>query len=346
MGSAANHVRVGPSPALWHAAASSVCGAAHMRRQHPNEDAVSSITKGSIGSIAVADGHGDARCPRAAVGAQLAVSIGVSVLLRELADATATDGPPADVEQWHLRLRGEVTERVLSTWRLAVATHEAGHPFDSEERSTLLDDGVTPEDQLLWRAYGTTLLIAAADARWLLLWQLGDGELGVVLRSGATVSPLPEDDRQVGGATLSLATTDADGWSRCSALSLSDTEVVAVWACTDGFSAAQVDPAWRALVGRQLLEQLATVGAPGIDDRLAAWLEPAAATAGDDTSMALLMTTSPVTVTAADRLSEGMSTADRDTLPPRTLTLNRPEPSVVVDGPPARQGRWRPRGRR
>ncbi len=345
MGSAADHVSAGQGRAPWHAAASSVRGAAHMRRQHPNEDAATSVTKGLIASIAVADGHGDARCPRAAVGAQLAVSIGVSVLLGELSDASTTDAPPATAEQWQRRLRGEVTEKILSRWRFAVATHEAEHPFDGDERSTLFDHGAAPDDQLLSRAYGTTLLIAAADARWLLLWQLGDGDLGVVLQSGATVSPLPEDSRQVGGATLSLATAEADRWSRCSALSLSDTEVVAVWACTDGFSAAQVDPAWRTLVGHQLLEQLAAVGAPGIDERLATWLEPAAETAGDDTSMALLMTTSPVTA-AADRLSAGKSTADRDTLPPRTLTLDRPVPSADVDAPRARQGRWRPGSRR
>ncbi len=79
--------------------------------------------------------------------------------------------------------------------------------------------------------------------------------------------------------------------ARAATLDTSDVRPVVVWLCTDGFVTAQADPSWRTLVAGQLLEQSATLGAEGLAERLPVWLEPAAVTGGDDTSMALLVDT-------------------------------------------------------
>ncbi|MGI8435012.1 MAG: protein phosphatase 2C domain-containing protein [Nocardioidaceae bacterium] len=292
----------------WVPAQASVRGSAHIRRNAPNEDATWTSRPGTIAAVAVADGHGDLACPRSGRGAIAAARIAVHVLMD-----TATRGFPADTDAILDLLRTRIVRLILEEWQEFVQNDAAAEPFTRREMSALLRldmgdelDVADPSrltdvknysedlDALTTaRAYGTTLVAALATQGLILVVQVGDGEAGVAFSDGTSLVPVP-DDGPVGQATISLAMADAAGLARVAVLPTTSRETVsAVWVCSDGFSGAQADSTWRDLVAQQLLEQLAADGPQAVADKLSGWLAPAADTAGDDTSMAILLAGDP-----------------------------------------------------
>jgi hypothetical protein len=293
----------------WAAVQASVRGASHARRDLPNQDATGASPPGTTVVAAVADGHGDPRCCRADRGSRLAVRAALDVLLgvpARLGDsARANDALLHDV----------VVPDLVAAWQRLVEQDAAADPLTADEVALTTGSpvGVPGLDAYEWlylsaapagepgaaaetdphailRAYGTTFVGALACPGWLVLVQVGDGEIGVVLDSGEPLAPLP-DDGHAGTATTSLALPDAASVARVATVPTGDAPAAVVWLCTDGFATAQADPAWRTLVAGQLLAQSATLGAEGLAERLPGWLEPAAMTGGDDTSMAVLVDT-------------------------------------------------------
>ncbi|MGH8897163.1 MAG: protein phosphatase 2C domain-containing protein, partial [Egibacteraceae bacterium] len=65
----------------WCPIGGSVIGSSHTRTGQPNEDAWHASAPGVAAAIAVADGHGSRRCPRAGRGARLAAQIVVEELV-------------------------------------------------------------------------------------------------------------------------------------------------------------------------------------------------------------------------------------------------------------------------
>lgn len=312
----------------WAAVEATVRGASHARRDLPNQDATGASPAGTTVVAAVADGHGDPRCCRADRGSRLAVRAALEILLgvpARLGDsARANDALLHDVvvaelvSAWQRLVEQDAAADPLTADEVALTTGSpvapgsygedrsgsgdrvervAGVPgLDAYEWLFLPGDAAEPgvaaqiDPHAVLRAYGTTLVAALVCPGWLVLVQVGDGEIGVVLDSGESLAPLP-DDGLAGTATTSLALPDAVSVARAATLDTSDVRPVVVWLCTDGFVTAQADPSWRTLVAGQLLEQSATLGAEGLAERLPVWLEPAAVTGGDDTSMALLVDT-------------------------------------------------------
>lgn len=304
-----------PEPA-WDAVVASVKGAAHIRKGLPNEDATACGGTSWVSAAAVADGHGDASCPRAEVGSRLAAQAAVNLLL-EWADAELVGAQPSpDAERVQTLLARDAVPKLVARWRYLVAADVAEFNLSPAEvaavrrsepqpeeatwdatgdspdarpgESPVADDGVAaPTEVECWRAYGTTLVAALVCKGWVLVTQIGDGECGVVVADGHDVSPVPDDG--VGGvATTSLAMPEAADVARVAALPTSDPPV-AVWVCTDGFSGAQADTSWRQLVAEQLFELATTVGPGAVKEKLPGWLGPAASASGDDTSMVILI---------------------------------------------------------
>jgi hypothetical protein len=139
----------------------------------------------------------------------------------------------------------------------------------------------------MFRAYGTTALGVLVAAGWVRALAIGDGDIGCVERGGRHRSLCPSP-ASIGVQTESVAAPDAvtalrvDAWPSA--------EVIAAWACTDGFSTAQVEPRWRQLVATQLRSMLDTRTCKQIADGLDEWLQPAAGV-GDDTTMVLALRT-------------------------------------------------------
>lgn len=263
----------------WSAYGASVLGASHARRSVGNEDAFRCVERAHAPVAAVADGHGAAPHVRSAAGARLAVDL----LTTELGANSRGD----DAESIKRELRAGAA-RFIDQWRAAVLAAVAATPFTPAEQEALAADPGTTEptaEQLAFRAYGTTVLGIHIAAGWVRAIAVGDGDLGCVDTAGNhhTLCPLPD---AIGVQTDSLASSNPLGAVRADAWPAAD--IVAAWACTDGFSTAQADPTWRDLVARQLRDMLTTRTPAEIGADLDDWLQPAAAV-GDDTTMVLLL---------------------------------------------------------
>jgi hypothetical protein len=256
----------------WRPAGATVRGAAHARRGLPNEDAFQLSEPGPVAGIAVADGHGDRRVPRAALGARYAAELAVATLTGALG-------------RWKPPDPHALAEQLLGSWRERVLRDFAGRPLTDAECAVAGEPD--SDDRAIW-LYGTTLLAAAADQHRLIACQIGDGELGLVYDEGELQLPVGRAE-SAGRYTASMALPRAGDHLKLAVVNLAMAGEVLVWACTDGFSGAQADPDWRTVVARQLSAHRREHGVDDLAARLPEWLRPAAESSGDDTTMALLV---------------------------------------------------------
>jgi hypothetical protein len=173
--------------AAWIVGGASRQGAAHKRRNQPNQDAVHWILppNGTRSfAAAVADGHGSDAFYRSDVGAELAVEVATSLL------APYLEGPPPDTAALVLAL--------VAGWREAVQKHAES-----------VDQGWVDLERDVAIPYGTTLLVSAITPDWALAMQIGDGDLCWGYADGQVIRPLPDEDGLVGEQTRSLCLPDA-----------------------------------------------------------------------------------------------------------------------------------------
>lgn len=153
----------------WWLTGVSVRGAAHLRDDLPNQDAIlwrqeKSRTRPAV--LAVADGHGSAHCPRSAEGSFLAVSAAGRAI-----DEFVRRYDKYDTIDQLCVLAGERLSPLLTElWLVAVRQALAKRPLTDEEKTAVADG--PPE-----LAYGTTLLIATVLEQHILVGQLGDGDI-------------------------------------------------------------------------------------------------------------------------------------------------------------------------
>lgn len=273
----------------WRATGASVRGTLHVRHGIPNQDAVIwSPPYGSadFAATAVADGHGSNRCFRSETGARIAVEIGLTLVSDIMSrPASSRDGSALE----HL------SRRLAESWIEAVSADIERRPFTEQELKQL-DDEEGPDARLEVLegpalAYGTTLLLAGADHRGVVLLQIGDGDILTVSEAGAVTRPLPADPRSVGNATASLARASAWDHARTRSLSATETAIPAlVMASTDGYANSFADDAGFLKVGSDLLAMIRAQGLEAVSLQLDGWLgEVSQLGSGDDVSIGLLV---------------------------------------------------------
>jgi hypothetical protein len=268
----------GPNGIGWLVCGATVAGAAHVRSATANQDAFCCRSTPHSRVAAVADGHGAPEYVRSATGARLAADL--------LADCLAALETAADAAATSAAL-GDAVVGFIERWRAAVRADLSSNPFTPANRPTPAAAREAVPDSPAPAAYGTTALGLWITPQWCGAVAIGDGDLGCVDARGNVrqLCPRPE---AIGVETDSLASDNPLQAVRTEVIP--SAEVTAAWLCTDGFSAAQVDPDWRALVGHQLNAMVSAGQVGEIAGRLPEWLAPAAAV-GDDTTMALVVRT-------------------------------------------------------
>jgi hypothetical protein len=260
----------------WSAVHGTATGSAHRRRHRPCEDAAGALTTGHWTAVAVADGHGSARCPRAARGAALAVEALTRVL------AGLPDGGLDEV----LAQAGQVPSRLHRAWRELVLAEVASAPLSADE---LRATGGGDDDAALL-AHGTTVLGAAASQRWLVLFQIGDGDILVGRAAspsaGRPVIPVARDDSRL---TDSLCQSDAARRARLAVVDLDESPVDVVLVSTDGFGAAFAEPDWHDETARQLVAAAREMGDAALAEAVSGWCDPPARVGGDDVALGVLV---------------------------------------------------------
>lgn len=272
----------------WQATGASVRGALHVRHGIPNQDAVlwsPPIGPAEFAATAVADGHGSNRCFRSETGARIAVEIGLT-LMSDLMSQAGTGRDDAG--------RDWLSRRIAERWTEVVTSDLERKPFSEQELNHLEEaEGPDARREVLEGpalAYGTTLLLAGADDRGLVVVQVGDGDILLVSHRGVVTRPLPPDPRSVGNATASLARSSAWQDARTRSLPADAEGPALVLAATDGYANSFEDDAGFLKVGSDLLAMIRTNGLEEVNAQLEEWLgEVSELGSGDDVSIGLLV---------------------------------------------------------
>lgn len=279
------------APLGWRALGASVRGASHLRSGAPNQDAIDWWADEANGwplVLAVADGHGSAKCFRSDVGAKLAVQTALEtcrVLLGESSLQDASSVKRSLEEGWPQELERR--------WKSAVSRHLEEFPLLAREVNQLeAEQGLAARKQVEAQevlAYGATLLIVMVHAEWFACLQLGDGDIVVVDEQGHAVQPMEEDARLLANETTSLSGNQAWREFRTTFQSLSGHPPALLLASTDGYSNSFRDAADYLAVGTDLLSLLAEEGPDAVARDLPEWLEEASRQgSGDDVTLGVV----------------------------------------------------------
>jgi hypothetical protein len=266
---------------LWLALTASQLGAAHQATGLPNQDAVAvrQVRPDAL-VAAVADGHGHRRHFRSARGSQLAVTV-AGEAAQDLAARLDGFTTAAPIESEAL---GTLVPAITGAWRDAVREDVADEPFTSRE-----DAARGGDDPLI--AYGSTLLLAIAGRRWLVLVQIGDGDILGIQPDGRPLLPVPRDPSLDGHQTTSLCGAGAEDEFRAAVVDTSTTPLLGVMLATDGYSNAQLADPWTDAVSADLAELINDRPPEWLAGQLPLWAGRCASADGsaDDTTIALLI---------------------------------------------------------
>ncbi|XBB68168.1 protein phosphatase 2C domain-containing protein [Nocardioides sp. WV_118_6] len=294
---------VGPT---WTTLADTHIGSVHVRDQLPIQDAVLTWNDHALGHavVAVADGHGHRLHFRSDTGAALAVISAVEELRRILPELRAADH---DAARDAVRRAGAA---LVATWTEKVEHHLAANPYSPAEEE--LGAAADP-----LRAYGSTILAAAATPDLVAFVQIGDGDSVLVSADGVASRPLPEDPDLDGLHTTSLCQPRPLDALRVAVSAAGGDAVALVFLCTDGFGRSRVDAdGWWRQTGEQLVEFIRDRGLGWVREQLPVWLAEPAEIGGDDTTMALLVRSDVAGISRPDL-------ADTIPVPDETVELPR-----------------------
>lgn len=247
-----------------HCLTERVIGASHLRTLKPCQDEAGFLVVGDIAIVAIADGHGSSRL--ADVGARLAVQVALTSLVRfaeELGHRSASIGEVQQFASHPLRVQivREWTERVRSS---------AGAPD-----AALID-------------YGSTLLFAVSTRDFLLVGQLGDGDVLLVGPDRQVSVVIPPDPRAFADETPSLCLPEAWHSLRVRVLPAPQQESLLLLS-TDGYSNSYpTDEVFRQ-IGPDYLDLVREEGIHGLAPHLQGFLEQVTSQgSGDDIAVGLL----------------------------------------------------------
>jgi hypothetical protein len=306
----------------WLVLTASEHGASHAAVGSPNQDSVATERAGAEGVVAaVADGHGHPRHLRSGRGSKLAVTIGCQVG-QELADrleaGTAIFAQPdpaataASIADEITRLTEEfLVPAVVSRWREAVLADVKADPFTQAEQAKRHSG----DDATI--AYGSTLLLCIVLHDWLILAQVGDGDVIGVRADGRAVEPVPADPQLDGLVTTSLCGSDPRADFRVAAVDTSQNQLRAVLLATDGYGNAQVVEEWPKAFSEDLALMLGERDAGWLASQLLSWAARCASSDGsaDDTTVALLISPASARPPAGGQPREGEAGSEEITIP-------------------------------
>lgn len=268
------------SKSLWRVTGASVQGAQHKLSCLPNQDALGwfpSEGESSTLSVSIADGHGYPKGVKADVGASLAVQTALDISVAAWASPSSRHG----AETFLSKLTGELP--VL--WKERVLADIDSSPLERhhlERLSSIYGDTVLDElDKHPEVIYGTTVMLAVCTPDYVILAQLGDGNILTVDGNGIVSSPLQADPRLVANHTWSLASPDASSHFRVALLSIADKSRTddppmqpdLIMMATDGYVNSYINYEGFEQVGTDVFKLLKNYGIDVLREQLPGWLE-------------------------------------------------------------------------
>ena len=283
-----------------------VIGANHLRSGKPCQDVAGCEVVSDTVALAVADGHGTSR--HADVGARLAVQVALAALVRFAEDLGERTSNPIEVQKY---AEHPLRAQLVREWKERVRAK-------------------AENDETPLREYGSTLLAAVATSDFLLLGQLGDGDVLLVDEDGTVDVPLLADPASFADETLSLCLPEAEHALRVRVLPAPERESLLLLS-TDGYGKSYpTDPAFRQ-IGPDYLALVREHGVSGLTPLLRGFLEKVTVQgSGDDIALALLHWPAPASRTATD--SSIVPSNDAPLL--RHMETSRPDSPAKEAGSP------------
>ena len=196
----------------WVVFGSSIQGEYHKNSNRPNQDAITWFPDSGIGGensvliLAIADGHGAPVHFRSKKGADIAVSVALSTL-REFLKQEIT---PDNISSIKRLAESKLPQIIARNWQDRVKEDIKENSFNEDELETLAsrDSSRTGEDKETV-PYGTTLLTVAIKDFFILIVQIGDGDILAVSSDGEVTRPIEKDKRLISNETTSLCMTNS-----------------------------------------------------------------------------------------------------------------------------------------
>lgn len=234
-----------------------VTGANHRRQGKPCQDEAGACMIGDVVAAAVADGHGTS--VHADAGARMAVCEALAALVRF---AHEMQRRAADV-----RAVQRYAKNPFRTWVVRASAGSADAPLAD---------------------YGATLLTAVAAPDYLLVGQIGDGDVLLVDPDGSVEAPLPDDPASFGDETASLCLPGAEYAMRVRALPAPEAGTLLLLA-TDGYGNSYESDADFRRIGPDYLDRMQRDGTDAVVARLPRYLDDVTVRgSGDDVALAML----------------------------------------------------------
>jgi serine/threonine protein phosphatase PrpC len=272
----------------WKIISCSERGASHIRHELPNQDAFFS-SKMLLGHdypfevLAVADGHGSLKSFRSQTGSKFAVEEAVRLCAEFLSKMK-----DADLSTVKNSAEQSLTRYIIEAWKKRVNEDMVEHPFSQPEL------GVLPKEKRVI-AYGSTLLMAAVTDRFLMYFQIGDGEIIEVSgKDGQVVRPIPKDESLIANETTSLCMENPLPEFRFRFQNIAELPPRIILLSTDGYPNSFKSQEGFFKVGTDLLEKLQKEGCEAVAQQLPEWLQEASNLgSGDDVTLGILYRQGP-----------------------------------------------------
>ncbi len=253
-----------------------VIGANHLRSGKPCQDEAGLWVVADTVALAIADGHGSSK--HADIGARLAVHVALNALVRFAEDLGERASNLIEVQKY---AEHPLRVQIVREWK------ERVHTKSGDSETPLVD-------------YGSTLLVALATPDFLLVGQLGDGDILLVNEDGTVDVPLPADPEAFADETPSLCLPEAEHSFRLRVLPTPQQETLLLL-LTDGYSKSYPTDAAFKQIGPDYLNLIRKYGVSGLTPHLKGFLKKITTQgSGDDIALALLHYSPPTSQTAMD----------------------------------------------
>lgn len=270
----------------WYVLYESVRGRSH--KNTGNQDALAYWQEKENGPVilAIADGHGSAKCFCSEIGATLAVETAVDVV-RWLWEKYVA----ADFEELQKNLNG-IPDELVGSWKMKVFEHQKTSDIfhqrlaDLESREPGIREIIAKNPTL---PYGTTILVALVTEQYGILWQLGDGDILLIYADGEIKNPMPKDERLFANETTSLCQANAQDNFRSGGMA-GERKPALIMLSTDGYSNSFSRQEGFLKVGRDYLNLIREEGIAVVEQNLAVWLDDTSRNgSGDDLTLGMIV---------------------------------------------------------
>jgi serine/threonine protein phosphatase PrpC len=280
----------------WLVTGKKVTGAAHQHK--PCQDWIDWRESQGAVVLAVADGHGSEHSPHSEEGARF----GVEVAMRLLLDI------PEKLEPGCLSLvkhyaEDQLPRHLVTAWAEEVRKHHSNHKLEGVGSCAETEGESRNEEDVKQRTgwertkgpdplllqYGSTLLAVLATQDFLLLLQLGDGDILIVEEDGKVKRAFPRDARLIANETTSLCSPYAWNDMHVAFEPLVEKAPALILVCTDGYTNSFASEEDFLKVGFDYLQAVRDQGLEYVNSKMEEWLrETSHHGSGDDIAVGII----------------------------------------------------------